>query len=120
MPIENEIYTFQPVVTHCTVDLPAKAKFQETKQFGGYDACTYCHIPGERVLVKCKTKNKKNQRNNDQDGNQVKKVLQIRYPEGTDSYALRDEQETLRNMLSASTCNNKTVDGIKGRSILNY
>lgn len=122
MTIKEEIYTFQPVVTHCAVDLPAKAKFQETKQFGGYDACSYCEIPGERVIINCKIKKKKNQSNNGGrlEDNHVKKVQQIRYPEGTCSYALRDEKETLKKMLAASSNNNEAVDGIKGRSSLKH
>ncbi|KAG4069589.1 hypothetical protein HA402_005127 [Bradysia odoriphaga] len=82
MTIENVVYMFQPVVTHCAVDLPAKAKIQETKQFGGYNACSYCHIPGVQVSISCKTKNKKHKIKNGQEKVQSKKVLQIRYPEG--------------------------------------
>lgn len=33
--IEDEQFKFKPVITHCAVDLPAKSKVQETKQFGG-------------------------------------------------------------------------------------
>lgn len=88
MTIEDELYTFQPVITHCAVDLPAKGNFQETKQFGGYDACSYCEIPGENVLVSCKIKNKKNRSNSGQQDNEVKEVQQVRYPEGNHSYPL--------------------------------
>lgn len=41
MNIEDEDYKFKPVITHCSVDLPAKSKIQETKQYRGFDACTY-------------------------------------------------------------------------------
>lgn len=116
MEIKNETYTFQPVVTHCSVDLPAKGKFQETKQFGGYDACSYCEIPGTKVLVNCKRKVKKNQINTTAEG-QVKRVEQVRYPEpeGNHSYPLRDEKGTLQKMLAASSSKNKDIDGIKGK-----
>lgn len=122
MEIENDIYTYQPVVTHCSVDLPAKGKFQETKQFGGYDACSYCEIRGEKVLVNCKRKNKKNQSDIShagQENNPVKQVEQVRYPEGNLSYPLRDEKETLKKMLAASSCKNKAINGIKGKINLN-
>ncbi|XP_037049622.1 uncharacterized protein LOC119083916 [Bradysia coprophila] len=118
MTIENVVYTFQPVVTHCAVDLPAKAKIQETKQFGGYNACSYCHIPGVQVSISCKTKNKKRKIKYGQENVQSKKVLQIRYPEGTDSFALRDEKDTLQKMIAASKCTNNAVDGIKDVSCL--
>lgn len=37
MDLENETYKFKPVITHGAVDLPAKSKVQQTKQYGGYD-----------------------------------------------------------------------------------
>ncbi|KAG4079197.1 hypothetical protein HA402_015853 [Bradysia odoriphaga] len=126
MKIEDQTYTFQPAVTHCAVDLPAKSKLQETKQFGGYNACTYCEIPGEQVLINCKSKNKKNtkkQNNNDgenqivdNEGNRHMKC--VRYPEGDHSYPLRDEKETLKKMLAASSMVKGDVDGIKDISCL--
>ncbi len=51
MEVDGDHYQFKPVVTHCAIDLPAKSKLQETKQFGGYDACTYCEIRGEKILL---------------------------------------------------------------------
>lgn len=38
---------FQPIVTHATFDLPAKAAFQKIRQYNGYYACGYCLHPGE-------------------------------------------------------------------------
>lgn len=114
MTIEHEVYTFKPIVTHCAVDLPAKAKLQETKQFGGYNACSYCEIPGEQITVTRSTKNtkKKKQGGNDQ-AKQVKKVV---YPERDRSYPLRNEQDTLNKMLAASSTKDD-VGGIKGKTL---
>lgn len=111
--IDSEDYTFKPIVTHCAVDLPAKSKIQATKQFGGYDACTYCEIPGELVQIQCKRKGKKKQ---DTGNNQGKQVKFVRYTENGHSYPLRKEEDTLKKMLATSTNNNdKPVDGIKGK-----
>lgn len=44
--IDEDQYAFRPIVTSCAADLPAKSKIQETKQFAGYDGCTYCEIHG--------------------------------------------------------------------------
>lgn len=112
--IEGEKYTFKPVVTSCAVDLPAKSKFQETIQFNGYDACTYCEHPGEQILVTCKKSKKKKQSSSKQEGKQIKCV---RYTEGGHRYPLREEEETLKKMLVASSSNSKVVDGIKGELI---
>lgn len=117
MRIEDEVYTFKPVVTHCAVDLPAKSKFQETKQFGGYNACTYCEIPGEQILINCKSKNKKKKQDDNQNKNEIRdnegnrQVKRIRYPEGSHPYPLRDEKETLKKMLDASSLKGD-MDGI--------
>lgn len=35
--IDTDVYSFKPVITHAAVDLPAKSKLAEMKQFGGYD-----------------------------------------------------------------------------------
>lgn len=35
--IDNENYSFKPIITHAALDLPAKSKFAEMKQCGGYD-----------------------------------------------------------------------------------
>lgn len=51
MEVDDDHFRFKPLITSCAIDLPAKSKLQETKQFGGYEACTYCHIPGERILL---------------------------------------------------------------------
>lgn len=106
MTIKDVLYTFQPVVTHCAVDLPAKSKFQETTQFGGYDACTYCEIPGVPVHVSSKS---------NKSGRRAKTIQQIRYPEGNESYRLRDEKETLKKMLAVSSSNKMSLDGVKGK-----
>lgn len=104
IPIGDEEYTFKPVITHCACDLPAKAKLQETKQFGGYHACTYCHIPGEQVVIKTK-------------GGKGKKDTEkkfVRYPERNRAYPLRDEKETLEKMVAVSSSGSEAIDGIKG------
>lgn len=121
MTLEEEVYTFKPIITHCAVDLPAKSKFQETKQFGGYHACTYCEIPGEQVLINCKSKKKKNNKddnkmiNNEGNKQTPKQVQRIRYPEGSHPYRSRDEKETLKQMLAASSLKKGDIDGIKGK-----
>lgn len=114
--IEGEDYKFKPVITHCCVDLPAKSKIQETKQFGGYDACTYCEIPGELVVIKningdnCKGKKKQNK-------TEKKPKKFVRYVEGENEHPLRDETKTLEKMLIASSFSKKDdVDGIKGKT----
>lgn len=38
-----------PVITHCVVDLPAKAHLQQTTQYNGRNGCTYCEHPGTQV-----------------------------------------------------------------------
>lgn len=117
MSIEDDEYTFNPVITHCAVDLPAKSKVQETKQFGGYDACTYCEMPGELILIK-KSKDpvKKSKNNQKTDKNEEEKLNKFfRYVEWSRSYPLREEQETLKKMLAASS-STQDVDGIKGKN----
>ncbi|XP_037033278.1 uncharacterized protein LOC119072210 [Bradysia coprophila] len=118
MSLDNAEFTFKPVVTHCAVDLPAKSKLQETKQFGGYNACTFCHIPGKQVLIYTKSgKNKTNKQKQNKSGKDGKQMKCVRYPAGT-SYPLREEKETLRSMLAASTSKDKIIDGIKDVSCL--
>lgn len=136
MNIESKDFKFKPLITHCGVDLPAKSMLQETKQYGSYDGCTYCEIPGELVLLKdtknAKTKGKKidtvkkksnNKANDKKPNNESNEDLNkenkfVRYIEGDGSYKLRDEMETLRKMLAASSStNNKAIDGIKGMII---
>lgn len=124
MDIEDENYKFKPIITHCAVDLPAKSKVQETKQFGGYDACTYCEIPGESVLIeKSKTKGNGNVRPTMKINKQLKtkstaKVEKpkkfVRYVEGDCTHKIRDEVETLEKMLAANN-GKESIDGIKGK-----
>lgn len=38
-----------PVITHCVVDLPAKAHLQQTTQYNGRNGCTYCEHPGTEM-----------------------------------------------------------------------
>lgn len=102
--LSNDVYVFKPVVTHCSVDLPAKSMLQESKQFGGYDGCTYCDIVGELVAVETKT-NKKPK------GSKTK--LFVRYTESDKPSKLRNEVETLKAMLAASK-SGESINGIKG------
>lgn len=110
--IEGQDYTFKPIVTDLCVDLPAKAKIQETKQFGGYQACTYCEIPGEKILIQKSIDDKSKKKGKKQ---QKEPVEQVRYVEGSEEYPLRDETETLKKMLLASSTRTD-VDGVKGKS----
>lgn len=112
MNIETEDYTFKPVITHCAVDLPAKSGVQEIKQHGGYSSCTFCKIPGEIVLIAKKPKKKSKQSlaiNNEE----IQANKFVRYVEGNEKHELRDEAETLKQMLAASKSNGGS-DGIKG------
>lgn len=112
--IENEIYKFKPVVTHCTVDLPAKSKLLEMKQFGGYNACSYCLLRGEIVLI-AKPKSKATEPSKAEPAKKPKSF--VRYTESDSSVDLRDEAETLKGMLTASGKNNgETIVGIKGKA----
>lgn len=128
MNIESQDYKFKPLITHCALDLPAKSLLQATKQYGSYDGCTYCEIPGELVEIK--------KGNNDDDNENAKKKKTkkktgninakkknencetnkfVRYVEGNENHKLRDEIETLEKMLAVhSSSNGKAVDGIKG------
>lgn len=115
MNIQSADYTFKPVVTHCTVDLPAKSKLQMIKQFGGYFACTYCKIPGEIVLVQTFGKPKKNKKNLPKQQKAPKKL--IRYVENEDgsSHEPRNDTDTFNQMLQASkSAGKQTFDGVKG------
>lgn len=116
--IEGVDYKFKPIITHCAVDLPAKSLLQETKQFGSYDGCTFCHIPGEAVTMDIL---------NDSDDEEIKKKKKkskkkregpkkyVRYVEGDEMYALRDANEMLETMLAVSQSETgEAVDGIKG------
>lgn len=47
--IDENRYEFEPIITHCCVDLPAKRMLQCIKQYNGYCACTYCLHPGVSV-----------------------------------------------------------------------
>lgn len=108
MKMGAEERSFKPIVTHCSIDLPAKSKVQETKQCGGYYACTFCEIPGESVSIKTNPKKI-------QPTKPTKLVKFVRYVENGTQYKLRNEIETLRKMYSASLFNGKTsIDGIKG------
>lgn len=133
MNIENTDYKFKPLITHCAVDLPAKSLLQETKQYGSYDGCTYCEIPGELIVTEnSKVPKKKNNQNNmnkkkgnhkkannKANENQNNENKFVRYVEGNGTYQLRDEVETLQKMLAASSStSNKAVDGIKGMIII--
>lgn len=80
--IENEIFHFVPVITHCVVDLPAKRMLQCIKQYNGWNACTYCKHPGCSIQI-------------------AKKSKAIRYTSG--EYALRTEIETLKAMQNISS-----------------
>lgn len=120
--IDDESKKFKPVITHCAVDLPAKSKIQAIKQFGGYFACTFCEIPGEKVEIECSKRKKKPNQNV---ANNTKKKAEavekkpkqfVRYVEGDTEHKLRSEIETLKKMLAASELDGKqSIDGVKGK-----
>lgn len=115
LEIEESQYQFKPVVTSCAIDLPAKSKVQETKQFGGYNACTFCDIPGEKVLIEKLKVASKSSRKAEKESSAGKKKYAVRYVESGHSYKLRDEVETLETMLAVSEFDvKKPIDGIKG------
>lgn len=111
LSIEEIDFFFKPIVTHCAVDLPAKSKFQETQQYNGYDACTYCYHPGEQVVISSKKKKTKKNKIISDSSDPIKCV---RYPEGDISYSSRGEHDTLKKMLHAAS-SKESVDGIKGK-----
>lgn len=118
LEMEDTQYQFKPVVISCAVDLPAKSKIQETKQFGGYDACTFCDIHGKKVLIeKLKTPKKLAKKAPKAEESAAgKQKFGVRYVvESGRSHNLRDEVETLEKMLAVSEFDGKKpIDGIKG------
>lgn len=122
--IEGVDYKFKPIITHCGVDLPAKSLLQETKQFGSYDGCTFCYIPGEAITMDIQK---------DSDDEEIKKKKKkgkkksegpkkfVRYVEGDEIHSLRDASEMLETMLTVSQSEpGAVVDGIKGELIEHY
>lgn len=125
--IEGELYKLKPVITHCAVDLPAKSKLLEMKQFGGYFACSFCEIPGEKVAVgkpKSNSNTDKNPSktsgtlNTTKSSNTTKPKYYVRYTECDHSFNLRNESETLQKMLTAAENDGKIIDGIKGGAMV--
>lgn len=116
--IEENEYEFKPIITHCAVDLPAKSMVQEIKQFGGYFSCTFCKIRGEQVLIKKKPTKKNKSKNNQAiiDDDEIQANKFVRYVEGSETHELRDQAETLKQMLFASN-SNKDLDGVKGNIV---
>lgn len=117
LEMDETQYQFKPVVMSCAVDLPAKSKIQEIKQFGGYDACTFCDIPGKKVLIeKLKTARKSAKKSPKAvESTAGKPKFGVRYVESGRKHKLRDEVETLEKMLSVSEFDDKKpIDGIKG------
>lgn len=109
--IDKEKYEFKPIISHCAIDLPAKSKLQETKQFGGYDGCSFCEIHGESVLIQnLINPNKKSKKKEEK----KKPKKYVRYLEESSSPKLRNEVETLEKMLAASKTG-KSIDGIKSK-----
>lgn len=47
--VNGVMRTFEPVITMCTVDLPAKSEVQQIKQYNGKSSCTYCKHPGIKI-----------------------------------------------------------------------
>ncbi len=121
MDIDGEEFVFKPVITHCSVDLPAKSMLQQTKQFGSYNGCTYCDIHGELIAIqksssctkKAGIKKTKVIENSEAKPNPKRYV---RYVEGDEQPLLRNEFETLKTMLAvSSSATGEAVDGVKGK-----
>lgn len=94
--IQNELYQFHPVISHCVVDLPAKRMLQCIKQYNGRNACTFCMHPGSDVQVS-------------------RNFRVIRYT--NEEYSPRSNRETLKAMNKASFDTNSN-DGVMGISCL--
>lgn len=97
----DDTFDFEPVITHCCVDLPAKRMLQCIKQYNGFNACTYCLHPGMAIPSK------------------NKKLKQIRYPIPTNAvfvYPPRTHKNTLKSMRKKKFEN--TDDGVVGLSCL--
>lgn len=52
----GQLYTFMPLITSCTADLPAKADVQEMIGHNGYFGCGYCLHPGQPIKKDKKSK----------------------------------------------------------------
>lgn len=93
LEIDDQILVFEPVISHCVVDLPAKSMLQCIKQYNGRNACTYCRHPGTSVP----TAGKK----------------MIRYPVADEVYEDRTNDATLSAMLEKNQ-----IDGVMDVSCL--
>lgn len=81
--VEGEMLNIKVSITHCSLDLPARAMVQAMTQFNGYCSCPYCLHPGISVP------NEKNNRTT------------IRYIWRGKPEKLRGHTTTLHNMLEA-------------------
>lgn len=63
---------FKIIISHASLDLPAKSAMQQIVQYNGYNSCYYCHYPGEKT------------------------VNGVRYTFRTQPYALRNHSEIYR------------------------
>lgn len=86
-------YDFQPVLLHCSCDLPARALIQNFKLYSGTDSCPYCLHPGHR---------------NKENGH-----IRIRYAKESENSELRTHNQSIEN---AHRTNN--THGVKGLSCL--
>lgn len=112
--IENKELIFKPIITAAIVDLPAKSILQQTKQFGGYDGCTYCENRGQQIVTQTLKKQKKIDKSAGKENSGLVKF--VRYLEGDEEYKLRDEIETLERMLAVySSADGKSIGGVKGK-----
>lgn len=102
MTFAHKIVVFQPVISSCCVDLPAKAAVQCIKQCNGYNSCTFCRHPG------CQTTNRKG-------------TSFARFPMEKDiNMELRTHEQTLISMQKRIKAPGATEkeDGIKNYSCL--
>lgn len=101
--IDNVRVEFEPVISSCCVDLPAKAALQKLVQYNGYHACSFCHHPGISVV----NPNFKNR-------------SFVRYVNGQDCLP-RSHGETLVSMNSIQSNGAQSSngnDGVKGLSCM--
>jgi hypothetical protein len=93
--VKNNIkYKCIPVISCCTVDLPAKAKVQGFKQYNGKESCGFCYAKGESI---------KNISSNSST---------VRYLWAESNAKLRDHKDTL-DIMRRMQPNSKPVHGIK-------
>lgn len=93
-------FTFLPVITNCTADLPAKAAVQEMVSHNGYFACGYCLHKGNQI--------KKDKHS--------KAVIRYTRTSHTQQYSNRTHADILQTYKKLKS--NEPLNGIKGISCM--